>query len=59
MSGLSADELAAINDADVVEAVLGVVAGSVFGLEEQSTAELPEEAPEGFGVWCSDCRFTS
>ena len=50
MSGFSAEELAAIDDAEVVDAVLGVVWGSVAGLEEAEVAGILEAAPEGFGV---------
>jgi hypothetical protein len=50
VSGLSAEELTAIDDTEVVDAVLGVVWGGVAGLEEAEVAKILEGAPEGFGV---------
>ena len=50
MSGFSSEELAALEDAGLVEAVLNVVLASGAGLEEDLLVKILEESPEGFGI---------
>jgi hypothetical protein len=61
VSGFSAEELAAIPDEGLVEAVLGVVWASGTGLDEETVVEILEASPVGFGivhsVWLLDSEI--
>lgn len=50
MSGFSTQELAAIPDDQLVEAILGVVWASGAGLDEATVVKILDASPEGFGV---------
>ena len=61
MSGFSTEELAAIPDDGLVEAVLGVVWASSTGLDAETVVKILEASPEGFGivhsVWLLDLEI--
>jgi hypothetical protein len=50
VSGFSTEELAAIPDEQLVDAVLGVVWASGTGLDEATLVKILDASPEGFGV---------
>ena len=61
MSGFSAEELDAIPDDELVEAVLGVVWNSEGGRHEETLVKILEASPSGFGVvhsaWLLDAEI--